>query len=283
MMQVEVQGAARNPLEHLRVDKGVLDLWSNPSRDAERVSQLLLGATVSIVEEDGAWVRVQGPDTYRGWAERRFLAEWPNPPSHALAVPFVEVRRAGRHDSPLVLRLPFGAGLAVERAEGGWSRAFCGTGCSGWVDSETITEPRKYDEPVLAAVDFALTMLGTPYLWGGSSTFGFDCSGLVQCAYGRSGVVLRRDADQQRLDPRFELVNRDELRAGDLLFFGTEERIGHVAMQIGAQSFVHAAGGDGTIVTEWGDPRFTPGFVDARRLRREFRSEPVTRWEDPAR
>ena len=141
---------------------------------------------------------------------------------------------------------------------------------------------------------FAQSFLGTPYLWGGSSAFGLDCSGFVQYAYRMVGIELRRDADIQRDDPRFvpapvRDVARagDDLKPGDLVFFGKPDRITHVGMHLGSttiqNSFIHAAGGAGVIITEWGDDRYSPGFVDARRLDPAKAHEPVTRFESDTR
>jgi cell wall-associated NlpC family hydrolase len=137
-----------------------------------------------------------------------------------------------------------------------------------------------------AAVQYGRTFLGTPYLWGGSSSFGLDCSGFVQLAYRLAGVTLRRDADIQRSDERFLPVEvrdvakaGDDLQPGDLVFFGKPDKITHVGMHFEGNRFIHSAGGAGVIVSEWGDDRYSPGFVDARRLDPERAGAAVTRFE----
>ena len=134
--------------------------------------------------------------------------------------------------------------------------------------------------PLLSTSIIALmTFSGTPYLWGGSSSFGLDCSGFVQLCYLICGITLRRDADIQRNDPRFFPVERNQLQPGDLVFFGKPDRITHVGMHLEGNAFIHAAGGAGVIITEWGDDRYSPGYVDARRLDIDRIAEPVTRFE----
>jgi gamma-D-glutamyl-L-lysine dipeptidyl-peptidase len=87
----------------------------------------------------------------------------------------------------------------------------------------------------------ALRFLGLPYLWGGTTTFGLDCSGLAQLAYRLHRFLLPRDADLQYADPRLESVPRAKVRAGDLIFFGPGTRgITHVGIALGSDSFVSA-------------------------------------------
>ena len=86
--------------------------------------------------------------------------------------------------------------------------------------------------------DTALSMVGTPYLFGGSTPHGFDCSGLVYFAYGQNGMKVPRTSREQRR--RAKPVNRRSLKRGDLLFFDTGWKSGHVGIYIGDSQFVHS-------------------------------------------
>lgn len=259
------------------VNRPVVDLWCRSSRDSERVSQLLLGSCVQVLQLQDNWVHVESEDTYRGWMERRFLSPFAGFDMR-IEVPFATLRLL---DSDIGVRLPMGARLkAVREPMPGtlWgelpdgSRVQCAAG-------ESAPFVRAKSPDVEATARLALQFLGTPYLWGGGSAFGFDCSGLVQFCYGMQGVVLRRDADIQRSDHRFVEVAFEELQSGDLVFFGSTEKITHVGMDLGNGSFVHSAGGTGVIVTEWGDDVFSPLFVDARRMMLERAFEAPRRHE----
>lgn len=271
------------------VTHNVCHLWQGQNRqENERVTQVLLGAVVVVTElsPNEAWVRVETDDTYRGWCERRWLVPAQGPASGALVTqPFAELRTGPDTLAPLRLRLSILSRVSVLGTEGLFSHVQLPAGELGWLATSALAPlpPVPAVEMPVAAAWFASQFLGTPYLWGGSSAFGLDCSGLVQLSYRLAGLVLRRDADIQRSDPRFVPVEKSDLQRGDLVFFGTPERITHVGMHYEDQRFIHSAGGAGVIVTEWGDKRYSPSYVDARRLSPGRALDPVVRHAEERR
>lgn len=89
-------------------------------------------------------------------------------------------------------------------------------------------------------VQFSHRFLGLPYTWGGTSSFGYDCSGFVQMLMRQRGYYIPRDADVQAAWSDFESVTVSDLRAGDLLFFGNKDKITHTGMYIGNGKFIQA-------------------------------------------
>lgn len=116
-----------------------------------------------------------------------------------------------------------------------------------------------------AALQWAIARIGAPYQWGGTGADGFDCSGLVQVAYSRMGVRLPRTArDQAR---RGQMVERSNLRPGDLVFFGdSASSINHVGIAAGGDRFVHASTSRGVVEDSLDEDYFRRRYVYARRV-----------------
>ena len=119
---------------------------------------------------------------------------------------------------------------------------------------------KEHRAPGEQAAKFAVRQLGVPYRYGGSTTQGFDCSGLVQYAYAKAGMQIPRTTAQQwqQLQP----VRKDKLRVGDLLFFNIEGKIAHVGLYLGARRFVHApASGRDVTIAELDSGFYRQAFV----------------------
>ena len=119
---------------------------------------------------------------------------------------------------------------------------------SAWVQvGDVISDPKLLSIPETIAL--AKRFLGIPYLWGGRSSFGFDCSGFTQMLLRARGINLPRDADQQAAWTGVIAIERKHLQAGDLLFFGSSPKeITHTGMYIGDGQFIHDSTNDHPVV-----------------------------------
>jgi SH3-like domain-containing protein len=227
------------PVAILRRD--VADLRVAPSADSELVDQAHYGENVAVLGESGDWRYVQGLDHYFGWVHLDDLAVFTGyVERHVVAVLLADVRDAPRGDAEVIARLPAGATVPQSSFGGdGWRETHLGPGWrTGYVALTDLVDVRELPHGYPTADDYLKTaesFIAVPYLWGGTTALGLDCSGLVQQVYRLNGVALPRDADQQAVLGR----RVEEARAGDLMFFGAET-VTHVALATSATEFIHA-------------------------------------------
>jgi cell wall-associated NlpC family hydrolase len=176
-------------------------------------------------------------------------------------VEVTSVRAAPDDGAEQVTQALLGEPLLVEERRAGWARVVTAYDYPGWVREEVLADgagelPAPVDgEPLAVAREY----LGAPYLWGGLTSQGIDCSGLVHMAYRRLGRIVPRDADQQE-DAGTEV---EELRPGDLITYGEPgEAADHVAFWLGEGRILHSTGReDGIGVLE----ELEPAALRARR------------------
>jgi hypothetical protein len=212
-----------------------LPLLAAPEDGAEVVSEAVYGERLAAYERRGEFRRVAtARDGYLGWAPLRDLGEAVPEATHRFNAPRGHVFTAPKVAAPRLLQLSYGVGLKLEAEEDGWSRVALAEG-QGYVKAALLT---PLAAPLASPVPenltrFARRLLEAPYLWGGVTAWGCDCSGLVQTVFAAHGVFLPRDADQQRCVG--EEVEPGAVQPADLLFFP-----GHVAISLGGTRFVHA-------------------------------------------
>lgn len=213
-----------------------VDLREQPSTDARLGSQLLAGERFAVLAAEKGWCwGYCEHDHYVGYVARDALGEAPAP-SHVVAVREATMRAAPRDDAAVTGTLPMGAQLAA-LPDDGWIEA-----PGGWL-SAAEAKPLELAMPDPVAV--AERLLGAPYLWGGRSGAGIDCSGLVQLALAFCGIAAPRDSDMQQAALGGELGDDAPLARGDLIFFP-----GHVGMMIDGETLLHATHHHGRTMTE---------------------------------
>jgi hypothetical protein len=268
----------------------VINLYARPSTTAAVVSQAALGMIVHVLRRRAGWALVETPDRYRGWArsaalrhDRRLapLFEVVSLFAYVHAVRDVTAR-APIAVVPILARLERAGGGPHATRDGGaapagdWLHVRLPDDRLGWVQSADLRPAEREGgagwgvrpEAILAT---ALRFLGLPYLWGGTTPFGLDCSGLVQLVHRIHGYMLPRDADLQYADRRLLAVPRTRLRAGDLVFFGPSGTgITHVGLALGKRAFVNATtrGTPVVRIDRLDDPYWKRLYRGARRLPR---------------
>lgn len=231
------------------IHRPVVNLFSKPTTDADVVSQAIYGWSVQVLEEQPAWLRIQTPDQYTGWIEASAALKRD---VYAVSAPVATVRSLfasvyretsiTKHQ-PLIT-LPFEARLEVvsepEVESLRWIRVRLPDMKEAWIqrgDVSLTSVPMSREEMLL----FSRRFLGLPYLWAGTSTFGYDCSGFTQMLMRQTGVSLPRDAQPQADWTGVYPVSKEELQPGDLVYFGSsEKKITHTGVYIGNGRFIHA-------------------------------------------
>jgi len=264
------------------VVKPVANMYSASTVDADVVSQAICGATVVVDQEKGDWVKVRTPDDYPGWMPTASLRRYqPGEHNYAASGSIVQVAslfaNLYREDSVTkhqpVIVLPFEARLEVvpgpPKNEDRWIRVCLPDERTAWIQRGDI-DPDPRPLSVAESIELAKRFLGLTYLWGGTSTFGYDCSGFTQMLVRRRGIVMPRDADLQAAWQGVVPVQADRLQAGDLLFFGgSPQPITHTGMYIGNGEFINDTTHDhpGVQICRLTDPYWTKLLVACRRLK----------------
>ena len=256
--------------------QNVAHLRAQPSLHSELVSQAIMGDSAKILEVRKDWSFVRTEDSYEAWTRSDWLskesAEFEA--THRISSPIADYSLSSVRG--VADKLVFGTPVQLENEEQGrMEKVRLVSGEVGWVQRialKSVVDLGGFREDGSAAWQTARRFLGTPYLWGGGTAFGFDCSGFVQRLYAFFNVRLPRNANQQAVSPLGTTLSADEpWQAGDLVFFLSESDplgrgITHVGMALDADRFIHASSKLGVAITPKADPYYSRWYHSAWRL-----------------
>jgi cell wall-associated NlpC family hydrolase len=239
-----IQILHKGDLPRMHIATNLTGLYEKPTFSVPLASELYYGTELEILDEQGKWVFAKQNDGYLGWVYRPYLAEGPAAkPTHLVLVTSYGLRARPERESEIVTRVVSGTGLVVEEARGEWARvAASKTGWMQFVHLRAFNEmPASVDEKRKALIKDASLLIGVPYLWGGTTGHGIDCSGFTRLLHRWIGIEIPRDADMQHsaakpVEPPFE--------TGDLLFFSENSdnrHITHVGMSLGGWKMIHSS------------------------------------------
>lgn len=266
-----------------------VNLRENPEYTAELGSQALMGTVVEIKAEKGYWrqTTTPEPESYTAWCTEPGLTEMKHDrlaayiaaPKYICTVLHSSVRLNPSESAQQVSDLSMGDLVRIVMTEGkkpkpsvkkGWAEVMLPSGTKGWTPLSDIEEMESWAAKCKAAPETvtatAKRLLGVPYLWGGASSKGLDCSGLTRLVWFMNGMLIPRNASQQAaagrevvmqanhgITPdsgklRAEMQNRiRHIKPGDLIFFGTpetffkKESVTHVGIYLGNGKFIHSS------------------------------------------
>jgi hypothetical protein len=230
------------------------------------------------MEKKNHFCLIQTSDGYQGWVDTKGLTHIFRPEDSCKKVkllhnanpvyPFPQVK-----NKPLSI-FPFEVDLKVlmepTEEEGRWIQIELFGGKVGWIQRGHV----RFDNSPLSLsemLQLSRQFLGLPYIWGGISSFGFDCSGFIQMLWRQRGIILPRDAGQQFNHAACHLIEWESLQPGDLIFYGScAQDIRHVGLYLGDQTLIHA-----TVKTI---PMVQESYLDEPSLRKRFAYRSARRW-----
>lgn len=242
------------------VSISVSNIKKSPSHSSELVSQTIMGTPVKILKKKGGWLLIKTPDSYIGWAnssgisemDQNEISKWKE------SERIIYLKKSGdilveTGKDGILCDIVSGSILEVTGKKNDFMEVVLPDGRKGLINKNDAADLKSWSASVLPdpvkMIPFAKAQLGTPYLWGGTSTKAFDCSGFVKTIYFTQGIILARDASQQFLHglPVDYSKSLDSLKRGDLIFFGYknekgDQRITHVGMYIGDTEVIHCSG-----------------------------------------
>lgn len=240
------------------VNVSVANIRTMPKESAELATQSLLGTILKVLDKERNWYMVQTPDNYIGWVDggtirRKIKAEveaYQNQPKLMFAKPYGFAYTEADENSQTVSDLTWGDLFVVKDTLTDFYEIAYPDARKGFIlkpEAISYQDWKKMTSPSPEALTkTAFRMIGLPYLWGGTSWKGVDCSGYMRMVYQTNGILLPRDASQQAFVG--EEVSFENLSVGDLLFFGEKatpekpERVVHVGMWLGNNEFIHSSG-----------------------------------------
>jgi len=292
-------------MQNCLVAKNVANLLAHPDPSAEVVSQAIMGAPVSVEKTENNYCYGNTPDGYHGWISQLRLVEvWDSSKFHLATVKklFADLLAEPSQEAELLTRAVISTRLAVihdseeseflgvllpDKRTAYISKLSVEEIYSSVLDGQFFEERwRKsleserlhlVNELGRQAVLTAKKLIGTPYLWGGCTPYGIDCSGLIQLCFKINGLNLLRDSYMQYDDKRFEKIevgkklDSAQFRAGDIVVFDTmnKGRVTHIGIAMGNGNFIHASGervNFGVQIQPCSTPFYRDAYLGAVRL-----------------
>ncbi|MCM4167839.1 glycoside hydrolase [Arenibacter sp. H213] len=240
----------------------VANLRGKPAHSSELVTQATLGTPVEILKAVDSWYLIQTPDRYLSWVDgggitrmsKEEFLKWKATRKVIFTKTMGQSFSQPDENSQVVSDMVAGGVIEFLSEENNFFKIRYPDGRMAFINKNDAQDYDVWlaglDPSQESLVSTSKKLMGVPYLWGGTSTKGVDCSGFTKTVYFLNGMVLPRDASQQIHTGKAVDKDRDfdKLLPGDLLFFGkpptdsTKERVIHVGMWIGNNEFIHSSG-----------------------------------------
>lgn len=221
------------------ISKAVAPVYKEARFSSEMVTQALMWEKVEVLKEDKLWFYICQADGYEGWIYTFYLLDnsefYPN--WITLTNRFTPFTSSVDENSEDRL-LSFGSRVPVIKEDTQFISIALPDGKLGKIPAQNSITIQSREQ----LIKLAKFLLGTPYIWGGKSSYGFDCSGFVQLVLSVIGVSIARDTGMQVKSQWLHEINMNEAKQGDLVFFAENKQINHVGFSLGEGKIIHCSG-----------------------------------------
>ncbi len=225
----------------------VAGIFSSPNFQSEMISQSLLWEKLYVLDINENWLKVKQFDDYEGWIHKFYTIK--NDNNIINSATYIETNLIGniltspKLNSRPIINCTFGTVIpAIETKNfnnSWWHKIILPDFKNGWIQDSGYKKSNSMRKTVKQIAEL---FLGTPYVWGGRSSYGFDCSGFVQTIFKFCGISLPRDSKNQLNYHTLVEQNKDENKIGDLLFFEKNNKINHIGISLGNDKYIHSSG-----------------------------------------
>jgi hypothetical protein len=260
----------------------VTAVYKKPDSGSEMVSQAIFGENVSHTDSYGDFSLIQTPDGYSGWMHSTHLRPlfgeemYPAPSLSAMVNDlFAPVYFAPSARAERLTLLTIGTQVEIlphDPLDGFWGIKMT-DGRTGYVYRSSLIVPEypSLDKVGVSLTTVAKAFVGVPYLWGGRTSFGLDCSGFVQKAFNLCGIQIPRDASQQAKFADFAESDFGSIQPGDAIYFHgadveSKDRVTHTGIALDPERFIHSSGGEGVHISYFVDDGYIERICSICRL-----------------
>ena len=265
------------------VNVSVTPMREEPRHSSQMVDQAIMGNVVRLLKYDNGWYLAQTHYDYVGWINKSGLFitnelgknDWQEKANKSFTGLQNLIRSEPDNNSLPISDIVLNNVVISKPYDDDWSLIHLPDGRKGYLKSKSLRYFNTKSQNNIHSGDIisdAKKMMGTPYLWGGNSTKGNDCSGFTQTVFKANNIQIPRDARQQALIGTPILPSQDwsNILPGDLLFFGREDKVTHVGISLGQKDFIHQGGKVGINSLDKASPEFNKGrfesFLFVRRV-----------------
>ena len=228
-------------MNYASVKSSIANIYSNPDFRSELITQAIILEKIKIIDKKNNWYFIKQNDNYCGWIHKFYVS------SEIININTINTKfllRVYKTNKLIdsIYTIPFSSGFNMVEKNKDFSIIMLYNADLGYIENiQNIKENNKRE----AIYKFSMMMINVPYLWGGKSIYGYDCSGFVQTIFRAAKINIPRDSKDQYMFLKKSNKNKtcDNPQSGDLIFFSKKDKIiSHVAIYLKDQLFIHSAG-----------------------------------------